>query len=149
MRVGLKTSLSNFLKRVREGTNVELPDLPRTRSYPRACSSDPLYSTLMKGKSATARKVLGKDLGSSSNDNGLLSKWQKVDGNLAQNRREEKAKQEPFARVANRSQTKHDSHELGKMSELPLPQNNLDHITEKKTIATQRRETGAKKPYYG
>lgn len=123
---------------------AELQAFPRTRSYPRTCSSYPVSSTSTDRKPATARKILDKD--PLSSDNGLLLKWQKAE--LQKNRQEEKTKQESFARAANELQIKRDSRELGKVNELSLLQNNPNHITEKKAIALQRKETGAKESFY-
>ncbi|XP_014472028.1 PREDICTED: uncharacterized protein LOC106743049 [Dinoponera quadriceps] len=152
VRDGLRASLSNFLKRAREGTSVdersraESPAFPRTRSYPRAYSSDTACLMSIDRKPATACKVSEKDLDPSSG--GLLSKAQKEDVNSEKDGRDEKTNQGSSARVANDSQAKCGSRELSKASELPLSRRNLDRDAEKK-VAAQRRESDAKEPIYG
>ncbi|EFN81943.1 hypothetical protein EAI_11649 [Harpegnathos saltator] len=117
----------------------ESPTFPRTRSYPRAYSSDAVCSTSTDRKPASARKVLGKDFsGATGDDSVLSSKRQKMD--LGKNRQDEKTKPEPLARVVNRSQTKR-----GRASELSLLQDDPDDTAGKKTATTQRSETDAKK----
>ncbi|XP_011872469.1 PREDICTED: uncharacterized protein LOC105564597 [Vollenhovia emeryi] len=150
----LKTSLNNFLKRAQEGIFVELSGFPRIKSHPQINSLNMVYFTPKELKSGTPPKVLEQDftsnVSSSDSNNCLLLKQQNIDINVEKNKKKStrRTKQQAIT-YDNGLQTKHNSQEFNKVTELQLRQNNLDYDTKKEETAFECKEKNTEELHYG